>query len=190
VDTTILTRLQNWYITNCDDVWEHSHGISIDTLDNPGWTIKIDLTDTCLQNLAYEKQVDNGRFDWMFIKVVKKFFEASGDPSKLSILLSIFLDEIIPKYANPDFEYEVYVSLTGGPTKIWRPAKAKMISEDTLQITRLPTLNYNDIRTLSVDDIIFDEEDIFKYETNVSVGDNIKVELAETFMGLTLIAKE
>jgi hypothetical protein len=190
MDTTTLTRLKNWYLINCDGEWEHSHGISISTLDNPGWMIKINLTDTCLHNLEYERQLDNGTFDWLSIKVINKVFEAFGDPSKLTILFSIFFDEIIPKYADPDFEYEVYVLLTGGPTKIWRPAKAKLISEDTLQITRLPNLNYSDIRILSVDDMIFKEADIFKYKTNISVGDNIKVELAETFMGVTLIAKE
>jgi hypothetical protein len=190
MDTTLLTRLQSWYITNCDDVWEHQLGVSIATLDNPGWIVKINLLDTCLQELRYEKQFDNGTFDWLFIKVTEKVFEATGDPSKLTIILKTFLDEIIPKYADPHFEYEVYVSLKGGPTKIWRPAKAKMISEDILQITRFPDLNYNDIRTLSVDDITFEKEDIFKYETNVSVGDNIKVELELTFMGVTLIAKE
>jgi len=31
---------------------------------------------------------------------------------------------------------------------------------------------------------------IFKYKMNLSVGDNIKVELLETFNGVTLIAKE
>jgi hypothetical protein len=190
METTLLTRLQNWYITNCDDVWEHQFGVSIATLDNPGWKVKINLLDTCLQELRYEKQFDNGTFNWLSIKVTEKVFEATGDPSKLTIILETFLDEIIPKYADPDFEYKVYVSLTGGPTKIWRPAKAKMISEDVLQIIRFPDLNYNDIRTLSVDDITFEKEDIFKYKTNVSVGDNVKVELEETFMGVTLIAQE
>ena len=190
MDTALLTRLQNWYLANCDDVWEHSYGVSIATLDNPGWTVKIDLMDTCLQELQYEEQFDNGTFDWLSIKVTEKVLEAVGDPSKLTIILKTFLDKIIPKYADPNFEYEVYVSLIGGPTKIWRPAKAKMISEDILQITRFPDLNYNDIRTLSVNDMPFKEDDIFIYKTHVSVGDNIKVELEETFMGVTLIAKE
>ena len=185
-----MTRLQNWYLTNCDGDWEHSYGISIGTLDNPGWTVEIDLTDTCLQDLKYEKQVDNGEFDWLFVKVNEKTFKASGDPSKLTIVLSMFLDEIIPKYADPSFEYEVYVSLTGGPTKIWRPAKAKMIAEDTLQITRFPDLDYKDIRTISFDDLTFDKKDVFDYETQIKVGNNIKVELIETFNGVTLIAKE
>ena len=190
MDTTFLTRLQNWYLTNCDGDWEHSYGISINTLANPGWTMKIDLADTCLQDLQYNKQIDNGTFNWLFIKVADKVLEASGDPSKLTTILTIFLDEIIPNYADQSFEYEVYVQLTGGPTKIWRPVKAKIISEDTLQITRLPDLNYKDIRTTNLDDLTFDKEDIFKFKTNVLVGDNLKVELIETFNGMTLVAKD
>ena len=188
MDTILLTRLQKWYLANCDGEWEQSYGISIATLDNPGWTVKIDLTDTCLQDLEYVKQVDNGDFDWLIVKVNEKIFEASGDPNKLTAVLSIFLDEIIPTYADPNFEYEVYVSLAGGPTNIWRPAKAKMISEDTFQITRLPDLDYNDIRTKRVDDITFEKEDIYKYQSEIGVGDKIKVELVETFMGVTLTA--
>ena len=190
MDTTLLTRLQNWYLTNCDGDWEHGYGMSINTIDNPGWTIKINLSDTCLQDLKYDKQIDNGTFDWLFIKVADKTLEAVGDPSKLSIFLTIFLDEIIPNCADQNFEYEVYVQLVGGPTKIWRPAKAKMISEDTLQITCLPDLNYKEVRTLTFEDLTFDEQEIFFYKTNIQVGDKIKVELIETFNGTTLIAKE
>ncbi len=190
MDITLLTRLQNWYLTNCDGDWEHSFGISINTLDNPGWTVKINLDDTCLQNLQYEWQFENGAFDWLFIKVDEKVFKASGDPGKLTTILAIFLDEIIPKYADPDFQYEIYVQLTGGPTKIWRPVKAKMISEDTLQILQVPDLKYSDIRTVSLDDLTFEKDDIFNYNTKLSSGDKIKVELVETFNGVTLIAKE
>jgi Immunity protein 53 len=190
VNTTLLTRLQNWYLTNCNGDWEHGYGISINTIDNPGWTMKINLSDTCLQHLQYDKQIDNGTFDWLFIKVADKTFEAVGDPSKLLIFLAIFLDEIIPNYVDQDFEYEVFVQLFGGPTKIWRPVKAKMISEDTLQITRLLDLDYKEIRTLTLEDLTFNEEEIFNYKTNIQVGDNIKVELVETFNGVTLIAKE
>ena len=190
MDTTTLTRLQNWYLTNCNGDWEHSYGVSINTLDNPGWRIKIDLFDTCLQDLHYDKQIENGTFDWLFIKVADKVLEASGDPTKLTTILTIFLDEIIPNYADQSFEYEVYVQLMGGPTKIWRPAKAKIISEDTLQITYLPDMIYKDIRTENLDDLTFDKEDIYNYKTNIQVGDNINVELLETFNGITLIAKE
>jgi len=102
MDGTLLTRLQNWYHSNCDGDWEHSFGISIETLDNPGWTVKIELTDTNLEDLHYEKRVDNGDLDWLFIKANEKVFEASGDPDKLQTILTIFLDEIIPKYSKSD----------------------------------------------------------------------------------------
>lgn len=75
---TNLTRIQNWYLTNCNGDWEHNYGITINTLDNPGWNIKIDLSDTSLQNLKYDKQLDNGIFDWVVLKVNDNIFDASG----------------------------------------------------------------------------------------------------------------
>ena len=33
----------NWYKTNCDGDWEHSYGITLQTLDNPGWHLTVDL---------------------------------------------------------------------------------------------------------------------------------------------------
>nr|WP_288836395.1 immunity 53 family protein [uncultured Flavobacterium sp.] len=190
MDTTLLSRLQNWYLTNCDGDWEHSYGISIGTLDNPGWIVKIDLADTCLQDLDYKKEICNGDFDWLDLRVNEKTFIAAGDPSKLTALIHVFLNEIIPNYVDQTFEYEVYVLLIGGPTKIWRPAKAKMVSEDTLQIVSLPDLDYTTIRARSESDMNFKKEQILKFHSNVSVGDNIKVELIDTSMGTTLIAIE
>ncbi len=190
MDTNLLTRLQNWYLINCDGDWEHGYGVSIETLDNPGWKVKINLDDTCLTELQYEKQVDNGTFDWLFIKVNEKQFEDAGDTSKLTTILEIFLNEIIPNYADPDFQYEVYVQLSGGPTKIWRPVKAKLITEDTLQITQIPELAYRHLRTSSYNDLTFEQDDIYKYKTNIVIGDNIKVALVETSNGVTLIANE
>lgn len=126
----------------------------------------------------------------MFINTKNKIFEAACDPTKLSEVLLIFLDEVIPNYANSDFQYQVYIHLTGGPTKIWRPAKAKLVSEDTLQITHIPDLEYSDIRTLSLDDLTFEKEDIFDYKTMLLLGNNFKVELIDTFNGTTIIAKK
>ena len=38
-----LQWLQQWYYAHCDDTWEHQHGITIQSLDNPGWLVKVDL---------------------------------------------------------------------------------------------------------------------------------------------------
>ncbi|MET8161729.1 Imm53 family immunity protein [Sphaerisporangium sp. NPDC005289] len=56
--------LQSWYASCCNDDWEHSYGVTIDTLDNPGWHLKIDLVDTplagtTLDHLAVERTEDH-----------------------------------------------------------------------------------------------------------------------------------
>ena len=33
----VFQRLQKWYKSQCNGDWEHSFGIKIETLDNPGW---------------------------------------------------------------------------------------------------------------------------------------------------------
>ena len=44
--TDSLAQLQQWYLSNCNGDWEHTYGVSIGTLDNPGWSLKIELTGT------------------------------------------------------------------------------------------------------------------------------------------------
>jgi hypothetical protein len=41
-----LSLLEEWFVARCNGNWEHGSGISIETLDNPGWRVKIDLRDT------------------------------------------------------------------------------------------------------------------------------------------------
>src|SRR5262249_20752432 len=142
----LLTRIQNWYKINCNGDWEHQNGISIETIDNPGWKIKINLLETSLENLKFELSVDNGRFDWMSVKTENEIFEAQCDPTKLEEVLRIFLEEIIPKYTDNKFYYEVYVPLIGSASKVWRPIKARMLTEETLEITEIPELRYEDIK--------------------------------------------
>jgi hypothetical protein len=42
----MIQGLQNWYLAKCDGDWEHEFGISIETLDNSGWMVTIDLSNT------------------------------------------------------------------------------------------------------------------------------------------------
>src|ERR1700722_12742042 len=55
MNNVIFIWLQRWYKIHCNGDWEHSYGIQIDTLDNPGWTITIDLQDTDLHIKNFEK---------------------------------------------------------------------------------------------------------------------------------------
>jgi hypothetical protein len=46
----IFAELQRWYEAQCNGDWEHHNGITIESCDNPGWWVKIDLADTSLIN--------------------------------------------------------------------------------------------------------------------------------------------
>lgn len=91
----ILNWIQNWYNSQCNGDWEHSYGIKIETLDNPGWNIEIDLEDTNLATYEYESEViEKSKEDWYYYKFKDAKFKASGDCSKLGYLLEIFKTEV------------------------------------------------------------------------------------------------
>ena len=49
-----LHVIEKWFARHCDDLWEHSHGIVLETTDNPGWlcTIDIEVTSEMALDLA------------------------------------------------------------------------------------------------------------------------------------------
>jgi len=54
----LIEQIQAWYAAQCNGDWEHQYGISIDTLDNPGWCVTIDLTRTSLENVVFQPYVN------------------------------------------------------------------------------------------------------------------------------------
>ena len=55
------TRLAKWHRRQCNGEWEHRHGIKIETTDNPGWMVVIDIEDTD----AEQALVGEGKNDGM-----------------------------------------------------------------------------------------------------------------------------
>jgi len=87
----IINWIQDWYSAQCDGDWEHNFGVRIATLDNPGWSVTIDLTDTDLQDLNFEYQLfNNGDDDWFGYSVKEGKFNGASDPQKLKLLLEKF----------------------------------------------------------------------------------------------------
>ena len=87
----ILRWIAEWYSSNCDESREHSYGVKIDTLDNPGWDVKIDLMETPLENREFEVyEIDNGDDDWIRCQVENHVFHGVGDPYKLETILLKF----------------------------------------------------------------------------------------------------
>lgn len=86
-----LEWLQSWYLLQCNGDWEHSYGVKIDTLDNPGWSLEIDLTDTSLQNRPFEKtKIERTEDDWVMCEVEKNQFYGAGGPKNLGEIIQVF----------------------------------------------------------------------------------------------------
>ena len=91
----ILEWIQNYFKNNSDGDWEHSSGIQITTLDNPGWDVEIDISNTSLANFKLDWILnENGKQDWYGVKIENQKFNASGDAGKLKFLLGLFKDMI------------------------------------------------------------------------------------------------
>lgn len=37
--------IMRWYASQCDGDWEHEHGMSIETIDNPGWALEVSFAE-------------------------------------------------------------------------------------------------------------------------------------------------
>lgn len=88
-----MARLDKWYSDQCDEDWEHSYGVTIDTLDNPGWDLSIDIIGTEIENIEIEtfKSGDDYEKDWIAYKVDGGKFQGSCGAGRLDELLNIFL---------------------------------------------------------------------------------------------------
>ncbi len=109
----LVDEIQVWYETQCNGDWEHDYGLTIVTLDNPGWKVTINLTGTKLVNKHFEilsknvpqKLVDQamGKIkppfiaasptsaDWFLCSVQEEKFEGAGSPQNLTTILEAFL---------------------------------------------------------------------------------------------------
>jgi hypothetical protein len=88
----LLERLQDWYLSQCNEDWEHQCGVRIDTLDNPGWTMQIDLYETELAGYAFEfKRTDRTETDWVQCVSDGLQYKAAGGALNLVEMIEGFL---------------------------------------------------------------------------------------------------
>lgn len=113
MENDLLKWLQEWYLAQCGDerdsainynherdkdkeMYQWSHGISIETLDNPGWKIEIDLSLTDLQNKPfatiglYDTWDDEFDNDWYSCYVQDGKFCGHSGPLYLFTMIEIF----------------------------------------------------------------------------------------------------
>jgi hypothetical protein len=87
----VLLGLQRWYESQCNGDWEHQYGISIETQDNPGWRVEIDLKDTPFAGIPFPRVEERDGNRWLLCWIEKDKFIGAGDPTKLSEIIQRFL---------------------------------------------------------------------------------------------------
>ncbi len=89
----VFEWLQKWYESQCDGDWEHEYGIKIETVDNPGWYVVINLVGTECEGCSFSSiQVDIDERNWYFCLIRNNNFESSCGPYYLTKVLQIFRD--------------------------------------------------------------------------------------------------
>ena len=89
----MINWLQNWYADQCNGDWEHEYGVNIQTSDNPGWIIDIDLAFTPLENIEIPYTLfDTSENDWYGFSIRDKKFHGAGDANKLGKIIEVFYE--------------------------------------------------------------------------------------------------
>lgn len=94
-----FAQLQEWYQAQCNGDWEHTYGVSIGTLDNPGWTLEIDIAGTVMEGQRFEP-ISHGvtadsleeNLDWFVCEVIGNKYVAAGGPRKLEDMVLAFVN--------------------------------------------------------------------------------------------------
>ena len=92
-----LDWLMNWYRAQCDEDWEHRFGVSIGTLDNPGWSLAVDLQGTEMEGRAFAAVSDNVDANghpageaWLVCRLEGGQFRAYGGALDVGRMIRVF----------------------------------------------------------------------------------------------------
>lgn len=97
-----LEWLEQWYLAQCRGDWANDRGVTLQSLDNPGWLLSVDLEGTELEERAADAlllrggeppSAANGNIggpDWVECSIKDRKFKGAGDPEKLRTILQCF----------------------------------------------------------------------------------------------------
>lgn len=86
-----LEFLQRWFNDQTDGDWEHGDGITIESLDNPGWYLTVGLTGTALEGRTVSRQERrDGEDSWLHFWSDGSRFEAACGPVGLVQAIEAF----------------------------------------------------------------------------------------------------
>jgi Immunity protein 53 len=84
--------LEDWYNRQCDGDWEHMSGVKIESLDNPGWSVVIDLNGTRYDEVQSRDLLDErtDEINWIVCKIQDGKFQGYGGAAMLGKIVQAF----------------------------------------------------------------------------------------------------
>jgi hypothetical protein len=87
-----LSALEKWYASQCNGEWEHGYGVRIETLDNPGWLVRLSLQGTKKQDAILARITQTrSQDDWISYWAEKQEFQIACGPENLSEAIDLFV---------------------------------------------------------------------------------------------------
>ena len=88
-----LFRLEAWHARRRAGEWKRHHGITIATLDNPGWRLRIDARGSDQRERPFAPiSVATSDLDWLECRVYDRIIEDAGGPDKPALIPRAFRD--------------------------------------------------------------------------------------------------
>ena len=187
---TNIELIQEWYKNQCNGDWEHEYGVKIETLDNPGWIVSIDLVDTFLQGFEYQYSKKDEE-DWIELVSDGEVFRGVGDFLKLDEILDKFINEFaLPNIKNAKQIYEIYeeIPLSIG-INVYRQLNAMPISLTEFEIVEIPEFDFKNLKVVDIEDfqkMTFQEGEI---GSRYRVGDRVSCDLKTLYDGINPVIK-
>ncbi|ROP37121.1 immunity 53 family protein [Saccharothrix texasensis] len=86
-----LVFLQQWFSAHCDEDWEHGEGIKLISLDNPGWSLEVDLRGTGFEGRSMPRvKAERSETDWTQAWSDGRKFHAVGGAGNLVEVIGHF----------------------------------------------------------------------------------------------------
>lgn len=85
----MVDALQNWYASQCDETWEHSCGIEITNIDNPGWKVRVSGSSG---KQCFKMNVERNGEDWVVVRATGSEFSGYCGPGNLNELLLLVVE--------------------------------------------------------------------------------------------------
>lgn len=88
----VILEIEKWLSEQCDGDWEHTYGMTIETTDNPGWYVQIDLNETALSDIVKPfYRSERSEVNWIQFEIKDSKFTGSSGIGNLKELLQCFL---------------------------------------------------------------------------------------------------